>query len=190
MFGFTEFFRTDIFWEITYFQKYSSSRPPVLNSPNWPRWLKKSYVTKHGVQPPWLKNVMSLTRGPNWPTWLKKRYVTNTGPQPISMIKKKGRHQHGAPANLHDKKNVTSPTWGPNWPFRCLDVVNIYKPLHFPSACACFCCSTVFLRNVGHKLMSQGQTTKCSLYSDEILWKVGATCYPHDFHKSEKRKQW
>ena len=133
---------------------------------------------------------MSLTRGPNWPTWLKKRYVTNTGPQPISMIKKTLRHQHGAPANLHDKKNVTSPTWGPNWPFRCLDVVNIYKPLHFPSACACFCCSTVFLRNVGHKLMSQGQTTKCSLYSDEILWKVGATCYPHDFHKSEKRKQW
>ena len=33
-FGFTEFFGTDIFWEITYFQKHSSSRPPVLNSPN------------------------------------------------------------------------------------------------------------------------------------------------------------
>ena len=68
---------------------------------------------------------MSLTRGPNWPTWLKKRYVTNTGPQPISMIKKKVRHQHGAPANLHDKKNVTSPTWGPNWPFRCLDLYSL-----------------------------------------------------------------
>ena len=41
-----------------------------------------------------------------------------------------------------------------------------------------------------HKLMSQGQTTKFSLYSDEILWKVEATCYPHDFHESEKRMQW
>ena len=28
------FFGTDIFWEIIYFQKHSSSRPPVLNSPN------------------------------------------------------------------------------------------------------------------------------------------------------------